>query len=206
MPKRVTGAIFDLWQWWRRGKCCAFLSMNWGDRLYSSSKDMPILKRFIKTMKLPICTTWRLWLPLWWRPSVLVFRLFDVPYGNQTFVMGSVKTAGRGGSYCFFHAEKTSRTTKNDIISVMRRILYACGRLFTSRGKAASGLTDRRVTHAECIWYSRESQDLLHSMQESGFHHPTNVLSQMPDAPFPYFARRWKRRYFNDVPDLKFLR
>ena len=41
--------------------------------------------------------------------------------------------------------------------------------------------------------YSRESQDLLHSMQESGFTHPTVVLEPngfLPDgveSPFLYF-------------------
>lgn len=58
--------------------------------------------------------------------------------------------------------------------------------------------------------YSRESQDLLHSMQESGFTHPTVVLEPngfLPDgveSPFLYFlgqAKGEKRgRYFNEVP------
>ena len=47
--------------------------------------------------------------------------------------------------------------------------------------------------------YSRESQDLLHSMQESGFHHPTVVLEPdgfLPDgveSPFPLFLRTARR-------------
>jgi len=58
--------------------------------------------------------------------------------------------------------------------------------------------------------YSRESQDLLHSMKESGFDHPTVVLEPngfLPDgveSPFIYFlgqAKGEKRgRYFNEVP------
>ena len=58
--------------------------------------------------------------------------------------------------------------------------------------------------------YSRESQDLLHSMQESGFTHPTVVLEPngfLPDgveSPFLYFLGQPKGekrgRYFNEVP------
>ena len=58
--------------------------------------------------------------------------------------------------------------------------------------------------------YSRESQDLLHSMKESGFDHPTVILEPngfLPDgveSPFIYFlgqAKGEKRgRYFNEVP------
>ena len=58
--------------------------------------------------------------------------------------------------------------------------------------------------------YSRESQDLLHSMQESGFTHPTVVLEPngfLPDgveSPFLYFLGQLKGekrgRYFNEVP------
>ena len=58
--------------------------------------------------------------------------------------------------------------------------------------------------------YSRESQDLLHSMQESGFDHPTVVLEPngfLPDgveSPFLYFLGQPKGekrgRYFNEVP------
>ena len=57
--------------------------------------------------------------------------------------------------------------------------------------------------------YSRESQDLLHSMQESGFHHPTVVLEPdgfLPDgveSPFLYFLGQpegeKRGRYFNEV-------
>lgn len=58
--------------------------------------------------------------------------------------------------------------------------------------------------------YSRESQDLLHSMQESGFTHPTVVLEPngfLPDgveSPFLFFLGQPKGekrgRYFNEVP------
>lgn len=58
--------------------------------------------------------------------------------------------------------------------------------------------------------YSHESQDLLHSMQESGFTHPTVVLEPngfLPDgveSPFLYFLGQPKGekrgRYFNEVP------
>ena len=58
--------------------------------------------------------------------------------------------------------------------------------------------------------YSRESQDLLHSMKESGFDHPTVVLEPngfLPDgveSPFIYFLGQPKGekrgRYFNEVP------
>lgn len=58
--------------------------------------------------------------------------------------------------------------------------------------------------------YSRESQDLLHSMQESGFTYPTVVLEPngfLPDgveSPFLYFLGQPKGekrgRYFNEVP------
>ena len=58
--------------------------------------------------------------------------------------------------------------------------------------------------------YSRESQDLLHSMQESGFTHPTVVLEPngfLPDgveSPYLYFLGQPKGekrgRYFNEVP------
>ena len=46
--------------------------------------------------------------------------------------------------------------------------------------------------------YSRESQDLLHSMKESGFDHPTVVLEPngfLPDgveSPFIYFLGQAK--------------
>lgn len=48
--------------------------------------------------------------------------------------------------------------------------------------------------------YSRESQDLLHSMKESGFDHPTVVLEPngfLPDgveSPFIYFLGQPKER------------
>ncbi|MFQ9597379.1 MAG: hypothetical protein ACLRZG_05125 [Streptococcus sp.] len=58
--------------------------------------------------------------------------------------------------------------------------------------------------------YSRESQDLLHSMKESGFDHPTVVLEPngfLPDgveSPVIYFLGQPKGekrgRYFNEVP------
>ena len=87
----------------------------------------------------------------------------------------------------------------------------------TSRVEEAWSQLIEEVTHAERVFdsYSRESQDLLHSMKESGFHHPTVVLEPngfLPDgveSPFLYFLGQpegeKRGRYFNEVPSSRFL-